>query len=1439
MYCIENLKYNKLYKKQFIIPYNKEDKRHGSAVLLLSPNYESSKWLMNNPMVINRNYIFNSYYIERDIMYTINNESGLLEMTYDEPEQWIQEEVSEAFKETTDIRFNTEEDYEINELYCRLGNDVIFFNEMYDEQILNEALQSGGYNSKYKRMLFNDRLRNNKQIFNLYTPVKQDNPWIKKTFVNLARYKKFNIFIDLYYYNQAYLNRNTFTITKSIDMYYEFITRFINDKRIDNAGYTRKTVFLPIDGWNKHPGTRLFDYRKNLNPISAIFKKIRLSQDDLKVFNDIDFVFFGHTGYFKMNFNNIDGQTYTKFMRFVKILEDRQTFTDDNDEAENSSDAIAADIISTIEKNKNVEIHNLTGNVSAGMDQKEVTKAKLVKKINDASKNSKDANETINKLEGDTDVKKLLIDLEDNPDTGKNLSSTRSDRIDQLEDEFMQQRINNKSVRDMITESNKAKELSETSIPIKTINDEWHHMKAMNFEKEYDLEADIIKCLNSLSDKEKMYPISVMSINTEDTSTSEDSIITYTVKCEDSKGQRFTLKFDIPKFRNNRFMRLRGNEKIFSIEMPLLPISKTDDDTTQIVSFYNKIFIRRYNTSAGKSNPYSDRLIKTLSKYKGNDIKIIAGDNSRICAKYSLPIDYIDLASVYSKITYYSNNIKENVTIYFNQDEIRRIPGVNAKNGLPLALSDKGKVLYYTGEAGGTISQFIANMIESDGFRNMYNKQTMLKKATYAKASILNSDIPVIVILAHDLGLTAAMNRAGVKYDISEKRTKEFDEDYIQLQDGYINYKNTYQSMMLMNGLKDCDTESISIKDLNVKTTWIVQLENFGGRNKTDGLDNFKDLMYDPITVEISKDYKLPTNYHDALIYASNLLVDNKFVKHVDIKSNRYRTNEVIAAIFYKALGRSYIDYASQLKRGRKVPLTMKQSIIIDMVLAQNTTSDLSVFQPLLEIETKNTISTKGVSGMNSDRAYKVDKRGYDSSMVNVIAQATGFAKTVGVNRSTTLNPGIEGGRGYFDQSSQDDMNVTNTYNMTEALSPFTVTSDDPFRNNMTYVQTAKHSTPIENGTPLLVTTGADSGMPYMCSDMFAYKAKQNGTVKQIVDNEYMILEYPNGETEFIDLSEQVKKNSDGGFYITLQLKTDLKVGSKVKAGDIVAYDKKSFSNKIGHGMVSYNVGTLTKYALLTTEDGFEDSGVCSEWLSHAMASQIVVMKPVAVPAMTNILYIAKKGQQVKEGEPVLIFQNAFDEDDANILLKTLNIEDGDLSTIGRNIIKSKVTGWVQDIKVYRTCELNEMSDSLKKIVMGKEKEIKRIKSIAAESSNDTYFDSIGKLAQLGKTKNLENGVLIEIYMRYMDDLSTGDKLSSTANKCILMNIYNDEDAPYSEFRKNEEIDMIQSASSLDGRILTSIFKVGALNKLLIELQRKCCDIYGVPWKTLHEIPNE
>ena len=99
--------------------------------------------------------------------------------------------------------------------------------------------------------------------------------------------------------------------------------------------------------------------------------------------------------------------------------------------------------------------------------------------------------------------------------------------------------------------------------------------------------------------------------------------------------------------------------------------------------------------------------------------------------------------------------------------------------------------------------------------------------------------------------------------------------------------------------------------------------------------------------------------------------------------------------------------------------------------------SDLSSMSPLLEQEANNSATFKGLSGLNADRAYSLDKRTYDESMVGKLALSTGFASNVGINRQTTIDMDVQGKRGYIKKTPIDEKSVTKRMSITEAVTPF------------------------------------------------------------------------------------------------------------------------------------------------------------------------------------------------------------------------------------------------------------------------------------------------------------------------------------------------------------------------------------------------------------------
>lgn len=1431
--------------------------------------------------------------------------------------------------------------------YIRSGNTAYLF----------EA--SDRYDIALRRALFKDRFKSSSQVLDIYKKVKAELPFIKFAFIDVPRYQNRNLFIDLSYYNESFFRNvtelnpedrnNTIRIFKT---YLELMERLLKYDKF--SSYSKKTIFIPVLDWHHNNSHRMWMYKEDINPISAIYYLMKFDLPTLKrVFGNRDVVFLGGKNYFKVNFMNTDfsrGPNVAMFLRLIqRLLKLGYTSADPDPEGEleDSPTGIAMDIVDKIETSQNVSIDNvsrfavlkkatdlitptptavdvelpptavkkdaieitaskLSGDITTvpvarkldvrdhsnsirgkmvkvpvEVGKKVVTKAEIKaatsmpsdnKAVNTTSENDKkeaivqmiadvadkatSVDDALDRLDSDS-FKNMVLALQNDSEENVRVDRTRASAVVAMQDEFHKKEIAGRSVKDILSEDRSEEQIKKTALKVSSINNDWQNLTFMNFDKDYDPNTDIIKMLDSMQNW--TFPVAVKNVDIKDNSTSEDVLDLWTIECVDFKNTRFTLKVDVPKFIDgSNFLKLRGNEKTLMIQSALLPIIKTNLQECQIIGSggYNKIFVRLFGSRRGQSMPAANGIIRAINKYlksNGTDIKVVFGDSGKVCAKYELPIDYIDLAQVFDTIE--CNGLK----LYFNQDVLRSEYEVDDKKGIPIGIktvynkdTNKGTetVLYYgKGDSNSTISAAIAGHLSecSPDFFRIYNDLTFGgSKYTYTKASILNSEIPVIIVCGYLEGLIKTMNKAGIKYSFVESidRTVAHNDkyDYIRFSDGYLQYEVTYSSALLMNGLKENDTESYSIKDVNNRRMYFEFLENYGGSLHADGLENSYDCMIDPITKEILERYKLPTDYVGVLVQANNMLADNKYVKHTDQSGRRWRRKELIAGYFYKALSKSYEEYANAIRHTKKnVKMAMKQSAIIDLLVSKDpATSDLSVNNALNDVECTNSVTNKGLVGMNVARGYTINTRGYDDSMLNLLGMDTGFSGNVGINRQATVNANIEGGRGFVKtiDGDTDKMSSAASFTMTEAVTPFGSTHDDPPRTLMTYVQTSKHMIRCENNDPLLVTTGADEAMPYMTSDIFAYKAKDDGVIKEMVQEgfgkrNYMVVEYKNGNHAYINLSEEIKKNSDGGYYVPMKLDTDLKVGDKFKSGEILAYDKLSFSKSLGEsGNLAANIGTLAKVAIINTDEGYEDSAAITESFANKIATEVVQSIDTRLEKGANVFVYKNIGDSVMEGDTLFAYQADFDDDVVNTLLKNLTMDADQLSELGRTPIKSKYTGIVADIQIYRTCDDQGMSPSLKAFVDQYENKIKDTKSVYDKYGIDaSLLPKTGKVPEIGKTKNLDNAVLIVYYIKYSDKMSVGDKIVFySANKGIIKYIIPKKDEPYTEFRPNEHVDSFMSLSSISGRMTTSIALYASTAKLMVELDRSIKDLAGIPY---------
>lgn len=1417
----------------------------------------------------------------------------------------------------------------IHESYIQT-NDVVTFT---DTNVVNES-----HEAVIRRLIHKDRLKSSSDINAVYRKVRKDTDTKIKIYnKEIKKYNGKNIFYDLSYYNDVFFKNNTYSGLRGLSIYTEFLSRQLNNKKIEEAGYEYNALFIPVSDWATSEED--LDFKKNLNPLSVMMRALRKKDTNFFKIFPIPIIFFGDLGYFKVDFRD-EKFNYTRLMRLLRKLVATSVIEDDDEDVEQVEDETPEDItngiVSDIEAAKKVTVTtpvvSKTTSVSTAKTPvnnkvkaptnttrpsvvkpvkvtssdtrnkpddkpkakttttttvkptpkpvktvpvtktvvtnkgatKEVVnepKDKVIKekeaKLNDtinaavAKSNAKDKETAIKWIDDSPEdsekILKAMQELEDIQPEKVKVSNARSKRMETLNKAYPTLTINNQKVSKLLEESDELIPLKSTKVDqIDTINDGWEDLKFTNFEKSYDIDADLAKIFKSFSTN-KEYPVAVRNVEVVNNSNSQDYLNTYILSLEDLNGKRSTMKFDMPILIDDKFMKIKGNKKTMQKQIAPIPVCKIDQDASQISTNYMKVTLSQFGAD-GKSFVDTDSIVRCLKNGDVGKVKIRYGDNRNFYDNHSArPIDFLDLSSYYSEI-----NIDNEVIYDFELNRLKSLfpdKPLQSDKSYMVGYTQKGNKktpLYYEYADDTTFSSKVLDQLNMDPeFNKVYNKlpNRSRVRCKYSRARILQINIPVIVLICFYEGLTSALNKSNITYVINDNRVvPDAKQSWatVRFKDAYLHYVNTYESSMLLNGLGVINTQDYNISDTDRRDMYLEYMNDNGYGNKVDGLLNFYDLMMDPITVGCCERFGLPTDFVSMLIYASNLLVDNKYIVNTDMSSRRIRSTELIAGYTYLAMAKAYQEYANQKRHGRDVPFTMKQSAVIDMIMIDPTFSDMPLLNDLQIFEAGNAVSYKGLSGMNNDRSYSLDKRTYDPSMLNIIGMATGFAGTVGVNRQLTIDPNVVSQRGLtktVDDPKEANLDLTKTFTMTEAISPYGVTRNDPMRSAMNFIQTSSHGMRVEKGSPSLVTTGADQALPYLSDDTFSFKSKNSGKVKELTDD-YMILEYKDKTTDLIDLRDNMLKNSNGGFYTSVKLKPTVKEGDSFKTGKILAFDPQMYSDDIAFGdTLSYKLGTLSKVAILNTSDGFEDSAIISETLSNQMASDIVEEKTVTLSKNTNILNIVKVGDPIQEGDPLIVFQDAGDEEYVSQLMTSLNVEK-DKYGVGSIPVKSNVTGVVKAIKVFRTVPLTELRPSLRKIVKAYESKVNTLSKVAMENKiKDAYKYEAEMLPATGRLKRADDGVIIEFYLEYHDKMGIGDKLIYLdAVKGVVQTVIPAGDEPYTERRPDEKVHSLLAKGSLDARMVTSVRLVGALNKALIELDRSIKEELGIPWKNIDEL---
>ena len=988
------------------------------------------------------------------------------------------------------------------------------------------------------------------------------------------------------------------------------------------------------------------------------------------------------------------------------------------------------------------------------------------------------------------------------------------------------------------------------------VNEDMKNIKASRFDEAYNknlMEKDLANILLHFSHvKPALYLNKDVQIT--DISTPTDRILKYTVEFEDENRKRHRFPFQLPKMYQEKYMYINDQKMNLLHQKFPFPVTKVSPSRCQAVTNYKKIFTERYGTNL---SPRVTRLIKLLlSPGCPSVVKITKGDATPINKQWMTSMEYDELASSITRIDIGNN--KSSVSLYFNLLEAAAVinPAMAPKpkdekyDPHPFGRSKSGNnsTLYYisgstnkvyddTGKDCGELSEFIIGTIIAYDPKctEAFSGVSIGTKFVYSRSKVMAEWIPTILMLAASDpgGLTAVLEKAEIEYQFVEKKSNiNLDDNpdnigIIQFEDGYLAYKRyPFENSLLMNGLMQFTSKEYSFYDMNTRDAYVEIFDDmFGKRKLVDALQNFYYMFIDPITMDVLIRLKMPTEFTRLMLYCNDVLADNTYQLDSDYHNTRIRSNEIILAHLYVFLSEAWGNW----RTGKLEKFSIKEDAVIKELMKSNIVDPHSELNLMLETENDRQIKLKGPSGMNEDRSFTLEKRAYHESMKGIVGMNTAPSGEVGINRHLVLNPNITDARGFVKVDTSDDHPGSELATPAELMQTFGPEAADNERLLMSISQ-SKHVVPVESSVSCPISYDMERVMPYLSND-FAHTAKMDGEVVEIA-NDVMIIKYKDGTFDDVDLSERPAKNTDGGFYIMNQMSTDLKVGNKVKAGQIVAYDKKYINgtnDMFGDPLAV--MGTMTRVAVETNGGVYEDACYITDTLAHKMKTKITRQKRVILSRFANIKYIAKVGQQLKANEPILIFDDTEDEFSSQILAQMAEeAEDDDEIIASSAPVITKHGGVVKDIRIYYTISLEQMTDSMKKIVNDYNKEANKREKTIGKYKNIYDANTIVKTSEQltpdseGKVKGVRvnDGIFIDFYIEYEDIMAPGDKLAfHSAMKGIVSDIIPEGLEPYGELDPDHKIGAVVSSIGFYRRMCLDFAKVGGLCKMTIERKKQ------------------
>ena len=1010
--------------------------------------------------------------------------------------------------------------------------------------------------------------------------------------------------------------------------------------------------------------------------------------------------------------------------------------------------------------------------------------------------------------------------------------------------QIKKQRINmiksyNKSIEDSIDIIKKHK-LREKSLGVSDTNSPYNKSSTFRLNEQYkeslqdiDLE-NILKAPMNFS-----YPILLKNWKKKDISSREFKGYELELEYESHNGEPLKFNIIVPETLEGGNLFIGGNNKLLLLQNTSKPVIK-QDNTVVVTTAYNKSIIELNGVYLSTRLKLVVETIKRfINQRKNTGVRVkTTTDLGDFIYNNLVSINLVHLNKHYSGI------LTENINLDF-----RGIKG-HEKNGLSYLGTYFGKEVYHSpdedyiafnGKKYDSLT-FIANIIKTMD-EKLWDKcmksSTTNSYISVPTATIMGKHLPVVVVILCAIPLKELLERMKRdnkleywivnKKSIPERMKNNANFGIIEFKDQYVVLKyNNLLNELLFGFLTHYDFTQYDEFDI---TNLLKELT--GNSNTAIYIDNFVDAFIDPITKRVCESYNIPSDFAGIFIYAVSLFTSYKVVYKSDIRNYRLSTQEeTIMRVLYSAIAKPMSEAVARMKRGARPRIEIKPTAILETLNNLPTMSEANGLSAFRNIVESNDVSIRGHNGINEERAYNTKLRMFNVNNFGTETCGTSYNRNAGITKQLPFDSTIKDLTGdYEHHDNAKDLTNASADGFIDAFVPYS-SSDHAVRRLMQYGQ-FKHIRPVVGADPMYVSTRADEAAVAM-SNKHAYTAKGNGKIIS-VDDKFIKIKYDDGKVDAVSL-DNVQRNSDKGYYLKNDfiMNDKFKLGSKVRPGDIIAYNPESFKKK-PTGEISLAAGALVWVLTCDSEAVWEDSCLPFENLSNKLASKIVKRVARIIDLNTEI-----RDWNIDIGSKTMpdtvLYKYKILTDDNTINEMFMNAENLSLKEV-----TAHHAGTIVDIRVYYREGRNvTMSPSVRKFITA----LNSVHTVRSKMDNlddvsDNFTKSVldkrpQKLTQ-GKQSKINGDIiddgkmLIEYSIEFINKLGTADKVVlDRALKGEPTMIESDSLAPVGA-ETGRKCSLMYSTYSVLARMCGGLELHGELLSILMHIACKNRHILGIP----------